>query len=210
MPFAAEVHNEEPRMYASLYARSKLWIMDYEVDCARYGCVSVDHKTAALGQEQEELYLRKNNPNPGWIPRKTGDNVAVNNLINAGIDAVEGALYFGRSSVGGPKPCKVTTKTANYQPVFDCWKTISGEEAISGELLVNAYRELVRTRTGDPVPPNAVIAGVSDSDGTLYLGRVGGNIPCAVSTESGRIKCFCFYAAGVKQVESGEIVVLTR
>jgi len=36
MPFAAEVHNDDARMYASLYADSKLWVMDYEVNCARY------------------------------------------------------------------------------------------------------------------------------------------------------------------------------
>jgi len=210
MPFAAEVHNDEPRMYASLYARSKLLVMDYEVNCARYGCVFVDKKTPAWTQEIEELYLSQTNPNPRWIPRRTGDSL-LGNIINAGIDAVEGELYFGRSSSGGgPKPCKVTTKIVNYKPVFDCWKTASGEQALSGEVLANTGLELVRTKNGDPLPPNAVIAGVSDSDGTLYLGRVGGNIPCAVSAESDRIKYFCFYAAGVKQVESGEIVVLTN
>ena len=88
--------------------------------------------------------------------------------------------------------------------------TVSGEKALSGELLLNTSYELVRTRIGDPVPPNAVIAGVSDSDGTLYLGRVGGNIPCAISTDGDKTKYFCFHAAGVKQVESGEIVVLTK
>jgi len=214
MSFAAEVHNDEPRMYASLYARSKLWIMDYEVNCARYGCVFVDKikKTShAREQEEVELYLSKTNPNPVWVPRSSGDHVFGNEFIVAGIDAVEGNLFFGRSSFGGAKPCKVTTKNGKFQPVFDCWKTVSGERASSGELLKNTDHELVRTKIGDPVPPNAVIAGVSDSDGTLYLGRVGGNIPCAVSTESDRIKYFCFYSDGVtKQVESGEIVVLTK
>ena len=209
MPFAAEAHNDEPHMYASLYSRSKLWAMDYEVNCARYGCVLVEKKTAATGQEQE-LYLSKTNPNPVWIPRRSGDGVSGNNIIAAGIDAVEGVLYFGRSSLGCPKPCKVTTKTANYQSVFNCWETVSGGEALNGELLLDTGHELVRTRTGHPLPPNAVIAGVSDSDGTLYLGRVGGNIPCAVSTDGDKIKYFCFYAAGVKQVESGEIAVLTK
>jgi len=131
-------------------------------------------------------------------------------MIRAGIDAVDGHFYFGRSSPGCPKPCKVTTKTVNYQPVLDCWKTVSGEQALSGEILQDTGHELVRAKTGDPVPPNAVMAGLSDSDGTLYLGRVGGSIPCAVSAESDRIKYFCFYTDRVKQVESGEIVVLTK
>ena len=208
MPFAAEGHNGEPHMYASLYAPSKLWAMDYEVNCARYGCVLVEKKTAATGQEQE-LYLSKTNPNPVWVRRRSGDGVS-GNMIAAGIDAEEGELYFGRSSLGCPKPCKVTTKTANYRPVLNYWATVSGEKTSSGELLQDTGYGLVRTRIGDPVPPNAVIAGVSDSDGTLYLGRVGGNIPCAVSTDVDKIKYFCFYADGVKQVESGEIVVLTK
>ena len=183
--------------------------MDYEVNCARYGCVLVEKKTAATGQQQE-LYLSKTNPNPLWIPRQSGDFVSGDKIITAGVDAVEGELYFGRSSIGYPKPCKVTTTTAKHQPVFNYWKTVSGEEARRGELLRDTGHELVRTRIGDPVPPNAVIAGVSDSDGTLYLGRVGGNIPCVVSTDGDRIKYFCFHADGVKQVESGEILVLTK
>lgn len=134
-------------------------------------------------------------------------------ITKSGIDGEEGDLYFGRSSIGGLKPCKVTTKMVNYKPVFDCWKTTSGEKVSSGELLLlnDNGHELVRVNIGDPVPPNAVIAGLSETDGTLYLGRVGGSIPCAVSTEKDKIKNFCFSdAAGVKQVESGEIVVLTR
>ena len=209
MPFAAKAHNDEPHMYTSLYARSQLWAMDYEVNCARYGCVLVEMKTAATGQKQE-LYLSKTNPNPVWIRRKSGTSVSGNNIIAAGIDAVEGVLYFGRSSLGCPKPCKVTTTATKYQSVIKCWKTVSGEEASSGELLRDTSHELVRTRIGDPLPPNAVIAGVSDSDGTLYLGRVGGNIPCAISTDGVKIKYFCLHADGVKQVESGEILVLTK
>lgn len=209
MPFAAEAHNDDPRMYASLYTRCKLWAMDYEVNCARYGCVFIEKKTAAMGQEQE-LYLSKTNPNPVWFSRRSGDLASGNNNITAGIDAEEGQLHFGRSSLGCPKPCKVTTRTDNYRRVFNSWKTVSGEEALSGELLLDTGHELVRTRIGDTLPPNAVIAGVSDSDGTLYLGRVGGNVPCAISTDGDRIKYFCFHADGVKQVESGEILVLTK
>ena len=85
-------------------------------------------------------------------------------------------------------------KTKNYQSVFNYWVTVCGEEVLSGELLRDTGQELVCSRIGDPVPPNAVIAGLSDSDGALYLGKVGGNIPCAVSTDGDRIKYFCFHA----------------
>lgn len=198
IPFPTEVHNDKPgRMNASLYARSKLWVMDYEVNCTRYGCLSIVKARAMTPQGQENFYLSLTNPSPHWISRRTGDGE-------------EGDLYFGRSSVGGLKPCKVTKKVVKYPPVFDCWNTTSGEKVFSGELLQDTGHELVRAKIGDPVPPNAVIAGLSETDGTLYLGRVGGSIPCAVSTEKDKIKNFCFYAAGVKQVENGEIVVLTK
>jgi len=213
--FAAELREDETRMYASLYAHSKLWIMDYEVNCARYGCLSVDGKTLELiGRALvfRQLYLTKANPNPVWISRKTGNPVNKNGqlALKAGTDTVEGSLYFGRSSSGGPKPCKVTIKKVKGEFVFGCWKTVNGEAAIKGEVLKDTGHEFIRAKIGDPLPPNAVIAGVSDSDGTLYLGRVGGSIPCAVSAESDRIKYFCFHTDEVKQVESGEIVVLTK
>lgn len=215
IPFPTEVHNDKPgRMYASLYAHSKLWVMDYEVNCARYGCLSIVKASAVTHtppQGQEELYVSQTNPSPVWIPRRTGDSPLPRvPIIKSGIDGEEGDLYFGRSSIGGLKPCKVTTKVVKYAPVFDCWSTTSGEKVLSGEILQDTGHELVRAKIDDPVPPNAVIAGLSETDGTLYLGRVGGSIPCAVSTEKDKIKNFCFYAAGVKQVESGEIVVLTK
>ena len=144
MPFATEAHNDDPRMYASLYTPSKLWAADYEVNCTRYGCLLVEQKTAAVGKKQlRELYLRKTNPNPVWISRRSGDMLFGNRIITAGTDAIEGKLYFGRSSIGCPKPCTVTTKTANYQSVFNYWKTISGEEASSGELLQDTDQGLV-------------------------------------------------------------------
>lgn len=177
MPFAVREAKDGTRMYASLYANSKLWIMDHEVNCARYGCVFVeskplvDTKSTSLPTRPWVSYLRQANPNPVWITRTTGYLVVGFPIINA----VEGKLYFGRSSFcGGTKPCKVTTKsrTADGLSVFDCWKTFSGEEASSGELLQDTGYELIRAKNGDPIPPNAVIAGASDSDRTLYLGRV--------------------------------------
>ena len=75
MSFGAEMANNETRMYASLYAQSKLWIMDYEVNCARYGCVFIKsdlHLASALSQTKETLYLRQANPKPVWVPKKDG------------------------------------------------------------------------------------------------------------------------------------------
>ena len=76
----------------------------------------------------------------------------------------------------------------------------------SGELLKDTGHEFVRAKTGDPMPPHAVVAGVSVPEGSLYLGRVGGNIPCSITTENGRIKSFCY---GSNKVQNGEILLLT-
>ncbi len=216
MPFAVEVANDETRLYASLYAYSKLWIMDYEVNCVRYGCVYVRSKSDANSSSHSSqcaLYLCQANPNPVWIPRKKGDNLP-GGSFKAGIDAFEGELYFGRSSLNGNNPCKVNTKKVGsdyaYEFVFNSWKKVNGEEVPTGEILKDTGCELVLARTGDPVPPNAVIGGVSDTEGTLYLGRVGGNVPCSITSEGGRIKYFSFFAGRKKQVESGEIIVLTK
>lgn len=216
MSFAAEVTNNETHMYASLYAQSKLWIMDYEVNCVRYGCVFVKSDlhlgmASPFSETTETLYLHLANPEPVWMPRKTGDRFP-GGIIKAGSNAVDGNLYYGRSSHDGTKPCTVTTKSDNTDSATSVysWFSVNGEELLKGELLKDTGHEFVRASRGDPVPPNAVIGGVSASEGTLYLGRVGGNIPCSVSIESGRIKYFCFYEGNVKQVQSGEIIVLIK
>ncbi len=223
MPFAAEVADGETRLYASLYAHSTLWIMDYEVNSSRYGCVFVNSKGreeqgyhsprkgyVVTRSKQYTLYLSQANPDAVWIPAKKGDHAWTTDIVNAGIDAAEGKLYFGRSSFYGTEPCKVATKIADGRTVINSWQTVTGEEVSSGELLKDTGYELVRAKIGDPVPPNAVVGGVNDPEGTLYIGRVGGNIPCSISTEGGRIKYFYFFSGKKKQVEGGEIVVLTK
>ena len=212
MSFAAEVANNGSGMYASLYDQSKLWIMDYEVNCARYGCVFVKrHIQPSFPMPTETLYLHQANPEPVWVPRRTGDSFP-GGIIKVGSNAVKGDVYYGRSSDGGTKPCTVTTKADRSSTVLvhRWFSVLNGEELLNGELLKDTGHEFIRASRGDPVPPNAVIGGVNASEGTLYLGRVGGNIPCSVSIESGRIKCFCFHAGNGKQVQSGEVLVLLK
>lgn len=210
MAFAVDLNYYGPRQYASLYALGKLWIMDFEVNCKMYGCLYVKSRIDGVGKRL--FYLKQANPQPVWIPGKRGDILPAN-IISTGSDAFQGKLYFGRSSLNGTRPCQVTTTTVPTQHnVLNTWySVVDGVQKTSGELLQNSgHAEFIRAKIGDLVPPNAVIGGVIDPEGTLYVGRIGGSTPCAISTENGNIKNFCFYAVEAKQVESGEIMVLTK
>ncbi|KAJ7382353.1 hypothetical protein OS493_035412 [Desmophyllum pertusum] len=222
MSFAVE-DADESRMYASLYALSQLWTMDYEVNCTRYGCVFVKGKDDDLltGAHQAKsksdgasrsakclLYLSLANPEPVWISKKKdGVIFPEEKFIKTGVDSVAGAVYFGRSSVRGGTPSRVNSIGGRC----DMWYTASGDQEQSGELLRDTGHEFIRAKSGDPLPPHAVIVGMSDTHGSLYLGRVGGNIPCSISTnDDGRIKSFCYFSwPKEKRVERGEIMLLT-
>jgi len=78
----------------------------------------------------------------------------------------------------------------------NCWCSPTDK---SGHILRNTGREFVRAKAGDPVPPHAVIARVSEAEGSLFLGRVGRNIPCTISTEDSNIKSFCYQSQKVKK-----------
>ena len=206
--FAVDLNYSGPQQYASLYACGKLWIMDFEVNSKMYGCLYIKGKQDGGGKWL--FYLKQANPQPVWIPGKRGD-ILPTNIISAGSDAFQGKLYFGRLSLNGTRPCRVTTNVPTQHNALSTWySVVDGVEQISGELLQNTGHEFIRAKIGDLVPPNAVIGGVIDPEGTLYVGRIGGSTPCAISTENGNIKNFCFYAVEAKQVESGEIMVLTK
>ncbi|KAL9969801.1 hypothetical protein ACROYT_G022060 [Oculina patagonica] len=73
MPFAVQVTNDETRLYASLYAHSKLWIMDYEVNCARYGCVPTRIQCGFQERREtlfQEAALRQVLMQPKAVPKK--------------------------------------------------------------------------------------------------------------------------------------------
>ena len=65
-------------------------------------------------------------------------------------------------------------------------------EAQSGDILLSLGHEFVRVKASDLIPPHAVIAGITEPEGSLYFGRVGGNKPCSIISENGKIKTFCF------------------
>ncbi|CAH3181825.1 unnamed protein product [Porites evermanni] len=188
-------------LYASLYARSELWAMDEEVDFLRFGCLFVrSHYVSVL---KTSFSFKQVNPEPVWIGAKSGDPVPTNIIkASSGLEAE----YFGRLTNG--VPCGVTV-TANNK--CSRWNTRDGPPRISGDILRDTGHQLYRVKIGDPVPPNAVIVGLSSSLGSLYLGRVGGKVPCSVSAVDGKIKHF-LRANNVERngSASGEILVLTN
>ena len=171
-----------------------------------YGCISIN---LPLYRKESEIVLLPYNPKAVWFPAKSGDKLPTDIAVEAGVGRnVEERLYFGRMSfgVGSGIPCAVTSsgKCAGKWMVGDY-------EDEKGDLLKNTGFELIRAKLGDPVPPNAVMTGVIATVGSLFVGRVGGNIPCYISTENGKIQDFVY---GVGQqadsVMKGEVMVLTR
>lgn len=65
------------------------------------------------------------------------------------------------------------------------------------------------------------MSGVTENDGSLFVGRVGGSIPCYVTINDGKIDSFVygfektdsfgrFQTSGDKRVFNGEVMVLTN
>ena len=193
--FAVDITNVGPLKYASLYAGSKLCTVDFEINCLRYGCLFV--KGPFRGYDGE-YRLYQANPQPVWIPVEEGQPLP-NKIIKAGTTA------FGRSPGNGEAPLKVILARNGWQftniytqRYKDCFR--------SGSFLSDTGHEFVPANVGDPVPPHSVIGGVSVPEGSLYLGRVGGNTPCVIEVEKGKVKSFCYEN---KKVQSGEILILT-
>lgn len=197
--FAVDITNEGPRKYASLYAGSKLCTVDFEINCLRYGCLFVKGPFRGYGGEYR---LYQANPQPVWIPVEEGQPLP-NKIIKAGTTA------FGRSPGNGETPLKIILDRngCQFTKIYTEGHAYYGNWVRSGTCLSDTGHEFVPANTGDPVPPHAVIGGVSVPQGSLYLGRVGGNTPCVIQVEKGKVKSFCYdYCC---KVQSGEILILT-
>ena len=199
-------------MYASLYARSELWAMDEEVDFLKFGCLFVRSystwsATWSAKPLKSSFSFRPANPEPVWIGARKRDPVPTFAVkASSGL----GEEYFGRSVDG--VPCGVSAisfRGRNYE-ICSRWNIAGRLPETSGDILQATGHQLYRVRTGDPVPPNAVIVGVISTLGSLYLGRVGGKEPCAVSTENGKIKHFLLDKRVKRFAGAGEILVLTN
>ena len=202
--FSVDIANEGPRKYASLYGGSNLCIVDFEINCLRYGCLFIKRKLRnnVYGSGQiGEYFFYQANPQPVWIPVEDGQPLP-DKIIEAG------AAGFGRSPGNGETPLKVILANNGSQFTTIYSKGLSRQPSFcSGTCLSDTGHEFVPANTGDPVPPHAVIGGVSVPDGSLYLGRVGGNTPCVIEVEKGKVKSFCY---DCNKVQSGEILILTN
>ena len=196
MSFTIGPVDDSSAMWASLYARSKLWFMDYEVDYVNFGCLFVKQKF-------RDIYLIQVNPEAVWIPARKGDKVP-DGIIEAGSNAMNGPLYVGRSILA--KPCLVTSMNGQCS----LWIPRESDNEECGELLRDTGHQWLRASRGDPMPPNSVTVGGRGAEGSAFLGRVGRE-PCSIVTENGKIKDFCYFPLGEeKRVANGEVIVLTN
>ena len=194
-------------MYASLFAASKLWVMDEEVDFLKFGCLFV--RSVPVPNFKIIFTLSQVNLEPVWITKFQKD-IFPENSIKAYSSVYKGIGYFGRSHHGVPCAVSVSNETC------DTWAEGDKKSHSSGDILQVTGHQLHRVKSGDPLPPNAVVVGLSDTEGFLYLGRVEGSygrkLPCSVSTEDGKIKQFFYPTREETRFESacGEILVVTN
>ena len=199
---------ERGHIYVSLYAESTLWIMDNEVDFRNFGCLFVtrDPPNVIPCYSSFTYNYSPVNPEPRWV-RANDSHSFPPNAIKISNSPHE--LFFGRSLNG--VPCAVIFRLSNFGPMCHSWMEGSRMCYSEGDILLDTGHQFHRVKRGDPVPPNAVIVGTSDTEGLLFLGRVGGTMPCSISTEDGKIKKFCYPTFNSRfESENGEILVLTN
>lgn len=180
-------------------------LVNFPFDPKMYGCISI--KLCGGG-----IVLLPYNPKPVWFPNRSGDILPTDFTVSdAGVGrSVNERLYFGRSLLDlddGGIPCAVTSSGNCRTWIIPGLGKFSKER---GDLLKNTGFELIRAKRGDLVPPNAVMAGVTAAEGSLFVGRVGGSIPCYITTEDGKIQCFVYGFQELETVPNGEVMVLTR
>lgn len=192
--------DEGSHMYVSLYAESLLWIMDDEVDFRYFGCLFVKRDPLNASFTYSAV-----NPEPLWVRANCLFTFPPNAIK---ITSSPYEQFFGRSLNG--MPCAVIfSLSPNNVRMCHSWWEGSGVAYSEGDILLDTGHQFYRVKRGDPMPPNAVIFGTSDTEGVLYLGRVG-TMPCSISTADGKIKAFSYSRFNLRfEIANGEILVLT-
>ena len=206
---AFSVENVAASIYVSVVNSSILWVVNFPVDPKMCGCMAI-LSDSTLPSGHNVIAVLAYNPEAVWLPAKSGDQLTSDIIkAGAGIGRFNQHLYLGRKgSVNGGIPC---TATSDDDKLCSMWLVAGNDtEQKSGEFLKNTGFELIRAKRGDPISPNAVMTGVTEADGSLYVGRVGGSIPCYITTEEGKIQSFVYGSDTEKRVTNGEVMVLTR
>lgn len=198
-------NHQGSHMYLSLYAESVLWIMDDEADFRNFSCLFVKRDPRNVNPRYSSFTYSAVNPEPLWVTANCYGPFPPNTIK---ISSSPLEKCFGRSPNG--LPCAVISWLPPYSvQMCQSWIEGSGMSYTQGDILIDTGHQFYRVKRGDPVPLNAVIVGTSNTEGVLYLGRVG-TIPCSISTEDGKIKKF-FYSTFnlISESANGEILVLT-
>ena len=204
------VGNVAACMYVSVVCSYTVWVANFPFDPKMHGCLAISEVVSTGGRNI--VVILPYNPEAVWLSAKKGDQLPSDVIFSGpGIGLRNKHLYFGRkASVNGGMPCAVTSVTNNDGNFCNMWLLAENVRHESGELLKNTGFELIRAKRGDPIPPNAVMTGVTEADGSLFVGRVGGSIPCHITTEDGKIQSFVYGSDTEKRVANGEVMVLTR
>ena len=197
--------NVAASMYFSVVCSNTVWVANFPFDPKMYGCLAIS--SVYRPNVGSVIVVSPYNPEAVWLPAKTGDQIP-NDVIKAdGRRLYKKHFFFGRkASVDGCMPC---VATSNVGELCSMWSMPGNVTHKSGELLKNTGFELIRAKRGDPIPPNAVMNGVTEADGSLFVGRVGGSVPCHITTEDGKIQSFVYGSDTEKRVANGEVMVLT-
>ena len=194
VPFPVDVANDGSRrnMYASLCDwYGSLWTMDFVMDCMQCRCLFVRSKRLLDQIQMTSYHLLPANPVPMWIPAVQQGSCTLPSIVTVGPQGI----FFNSGSPSGFNGCSSMAVVLRNNVQY------------GSLVLVDTGHEFIRAYTGDPLPPHAVAVSVSEPEGSLYLGRVGVNMACTISTEGGKIKSFCCESG---KFQSGEILVLTN
>jgi len=108
-----------------------------------------------------------------WVSVKRGGSLPLGAIV-AGATQADGVLYIGRSGSEVGKYNVEGGTDAKSEKMWNLWLLHSGPH-MSGEILccpIDAEVNWVRRNKGDALPEGAFLAGHTDADGVLYVGRV--------------------------------------
>lgn len=212
-PFAVE--NNDRLMYISVHDGSSSWCWNMQVNPQQYGCVTIKE------DKPSRISVFPSNPEPRWVQEDKGNpafpsdavkvyqrsdhvvvylakvNLKFDNLFMQQFVFAQGAQ--GAQGAVFQYPTGVWRENGKL-----CWKSRSGLEIDTLDLLRARRYEWVKAQRGNIMPPNAVKTGFKE----WCVGRVDGENICAVSITDGMIDYFTDFN-GYKLTTSGDILLLT-